>query len=85
VEDIELNDTPKSLYKLAVEELDLSVETFNQIKSYSIDTVGDCVDLVDISDNPNLFRLPTMRKFSKTALDELRAKLQERGYYPPSN
>ena len=65
----ELLDTP-------IENLDLSVRVFNSLKRTGVTSVGDVLDLLDKGDDA----VKSIRNFGEKSLDELRAKLQEKGY-----
>ena len=59
-----------------VESLDLSVRVFNSLKRTGITTVGDVLELLDKGDQAVM----SIRNFGEKSLDELRAKMQEKGY-----
>lgn len=59
-----------------VENLDLSVRVFNSLKRTGVATVGDVLDLLDKGDDA----VKSIRNFGEKSLEELRAKLQEKGY-----
>jgi DNA-directed RNA polymerase subunit alpha len=59
-----------------VESLDLSVRVFNSLKRTGITTVGDVLDLLEKGDQAVM----SIRNFGEKSLDELRAKMQEKGY-----
>lgn len=59
-----------------IENLDLSVRVFNSLKRTGITTVGDVLDLLDKGDEAVM----SIRNFGEKSLDELRAKMQEKGY-----
>ncbi len=65
----EILDTP-------IENLDLSVRVFNSLKRTGVTSVGDVLDLLDKGDDA----VKSIRNFGEKSLDELRAKLQEKGY-----
>ncbi len=65
----EVRDTP-------IENLDLSVRVFNSLKRTGIITVGDVLDLIEKGDDA----VKSIRNFGEKSLDELRDKLQEKGY-----
>ena len=65
----ELADTP-------VEALDLSVRVFNSLKRTGITTVGDVLDLLEKGETAVM----SIRNFGEKSLDELRQKMQEKGY-----
>jgi DNA-directed RNA polymerase subunit alpha len=66
------------LYDKPIEELDLSVRVFNSLKRTGITTVGDVLDMLDRGNDAML----AIRNFGEKSLDELRSKLQEKGYLP---
>jgi DNA-directed RNA polymerase subunit alpha len=59
-----------------VESLDLSVRVFNSLKRTGITTVGDVLDLLEKGDQAVM----SIRNFGEKSLDELRDKMQEKGY-----
>ena len=59
-----------------VESLDLSVRVFNSLKRTGIITVGDVLELLEKGDQAVM----SIRNFGEKSLDELRAKMQEKGY-----
>ncbi len=59
-----------------VESLDLSVRVFNSLKRTGITTVGDVLELLDKGDQAVM----SIRNFGEKSLDELRAKMMEKGY-----
>ena len=59
-----------------VESLDLSVRVFNSLKRTGITTVGDVLDLLEKGEQAVM----SIRNFGEKSLDELRAKMQEKGY-----
>jgi DNA-directed RNA polymerase subunit alpha len=59
-----------------VEALDLSVRVFNSLKRTGITTVGDVLDLLEKGDQAVM----SIRNFGEKSLDELRQKMQEKGY-----
>ena len=65
----EILDTP-------IENLDLSVRVFNSLKRTGVTSVGDVLDLLDKGDDA----VKSIRNLGEKSLDELRAKLQEKGY-----
>ena len=65
----ELAETP-------VEALDLSVRVFNSLKRTGITTVGDVLDLLEKGETAVM----SIRNFGEKSLDELRQKMQEKGF-----
>ena len=59
-----------------VESLDLSVRVFNSLKRTGITTVGDVLELLEKGDQAVM----SIRNFGEKSLEELRAKMQEKGY-----
>jgi DNA-directed RNA polymerase subunit alpha len=59
-----------------VEALDLSVRVFNSLKRTGITTIGDVLDLLEKGDQAVM----SIRNFGEKSLDELRQKMQEKGY-----
>ncbi len=65
----ELAETP-------VEALDLSVRVFNSLKRTGITNVGDVLDLLEKGETAVM----SIRNFGEKSLDELRQKMQEKGF-----
>lgn len=59
-----------------IEDLDLSVRVFNSLKRTGIITVGDVLDMLERGPDAML----AIRNFGEKSLDELVAKLKEKGY-----
>lgn len=59
-----------------IENLDLSVRVFNSLKRTGVINVGDVLDLLEKGDDA----VKSIRNFGEKSLDELREKLQEKGY-----
>lgn len=59
-----------------VEALDLTVRVFNSLKRTGITTVGDVIDLLEKGEQAVM----SIRNFGEKSLDELRQKMQEKGY-----
>lgn len=59
-----------------VEALDLSVRVFNSLKRTGITTVGDVLELLEKGDQAVM----SIRNFGEKSLDELRQKMQEKGF-----
>ena len=59
-----------------IENLDLSVRVFNSLKRTGITTVGDVLDLLEKGETAVM----SIRNFGEKSLDELRQKMQEKGY-----
>jgi len=65
----EAHDTP-------IENLDLSVRVFNSLKRTGITNVGDVIELLGKGDEA----IMSIRNFGEKSLDELRQKMQEKGF-----
>lgn len=61
-----------------IENLDLSVRVFNSLKRTGITTVGDVLELLEKGDEAVM----SIRNFGEKSLDELRQKMQEKGFLP---
>jgi DNA-directed RNA polymerase subunit alpha len=59
-----------------IEQLDLSVRVFNSLKRTGITTVGEVLELLAKGDEAVL----SIRNFGDKSLEELRQKLQEKGF-----
>ncbi len=59
-----------------IENLDLSVRVFNSLKRTGITTVGDVLELLDKGEEAVM----SIRNFGEKSLDELREKMQEKGF-----
>lgn len=59
-----------------IENLDLSVRVFNSLKRTGITTVGEVLELLEKGDEAVM----SIRNFGEKSLDELRAKMSEKGY-----
>lgn len=66
----EVFDTP-------IENLDLSVRVFNSLKRTGITTVGEVLDMLEKGPDAML----SIRNFGEKSLDELKLRLQEKGYF----
>lgn len=64
------------VYEMPIENLDLSVRVFNSLKRTGITTVGEVLDMLSKGEEAML----AIRNFGDKSLDELRAKLREKGY-----
>jgi DNA-directed RNA polymerase subunit alpha len=70
----EAHDTP-------IENLDLSVRVFNSLKRTGITNVGDVIELLGKGDEA----IMSIRNFGEKSLDELRQKMQEKGFIKDEN
>ena len=59
-----------------IENLDLSVRVFNSLKRTGVATVGEVLELLEKGDDA----VKSIRNFGEKSLEELREKLQEKGY-----
>jgi DNA-directed RNA polymerase subunit alpha len=59
-----------------IENLDLSVRVFNSLKRTGITTVGDVLELLEKGEEAVM----SIRNFGEKSLDELRQKMQEKGF-----
>jgi DNA-directed RNA polymerase subunit alpha len=66
-------EEPSDDYKITIEELNLSVRSYNCLKREGINTVGE---LVDKSES----ELMDIRNFGQKSIDEVKAKLEELGH-----
>ena len=69
-------DEKSQLHEKLIEDLDLSVRVFNSLKRTGIITVGDVLDMLERGPDAML----AIRNFGEKSLDELVAKLKEKGY-----
>ncbi len=67
---------PSEIYDTPIEQLDLSVRVFNSLKRTGITTVGEVLDHLSRGTDAML----AIRNFGEKSLDELKEKLQEKGY-----
>ncbi len=72
----EMHGRKPELYDKPIEELDLSVRVFNSLKRTGITTIGDVLDMLQRGPDAML----AIRNFGEKSLDELVAKLKEKGY-----
>ena len=61
---------------LPIESLDLSVRVFNSLKRTGVTSVGDVIELLEKGEEAVM----SIRNFGEKSLDELREKMQEKGY-----
>ncbi len=61
---------------MPIENLDLSVRVFNSLKRTGVTTVGDVIELLDKGEEAVM----SIRNFGEKSLDELRQKMQEKGF-----
>jgi DNA-directed RNA polymerase subunit alpha len=81
---LEVVEMPKETVKqtttensdMPIENLDLSVRVFNSLKRTGVITVGDVVELLGKGEEAVM----SIRNFGEKSLDELREKMQEKGF-----
>ncbi len=66
---------------MPIENLDLSVRVFNSLKRTGVSTVGDVIELLDKGEEAVM----SIRNFGEKSLDELRQKMQEKGFLKEEN
>lgn len=64
------------VYEIPIENLDLSVRVFNALKRTGITSVGEVLDTMEKGFDAML----SIRNFGEKSLDELKDRLQEKGY-----
>ncbi len=67
---------PPHVYEQPLEELDLSVRSYNCLRRAGISKVGEVLERLQISEE----ELLSIRNFGRKSLDELKEKLREKGY-----
>lgn len=75
-EEEESSRLTSEMIETPIENLDLSVRVFNSLKRTGITTVGEVLELLDKGDEAVM----SIRNFGEKSLDELRAKMSEKGY-----
>jgi DNA-directed RNA polymerase subunit alpha len=68
-------------FNTPIETLDLSVRVFNSLKRTGITTIGEVLEMLDRGPDAML----AIRNFGEKSLDELVARLKEKGYLPQSH
>jgi DNA-directed RNA polymerase subunit alpha len=84
VEEEEVEDEEKISSETAdmpIENLDLSVRVFNSLKRTGVTTVGDVIELLEKGEEAVM----SIRNFGEKSLDELRLKMQEKGFLKEEN
>ena len=66
---------------MPIENLDLSVRVFNSLKRTGVTTVGDVIELLEKGEEAVM----SIRNFGEKSLDELRAKMTEKGFLKEEN
>ena len=69
---------PPNMLDMPIEDLDLPMRAYNSLKRNNIVKVGQLLHLTD----EDLLR---MRNFGKKSLDEMKERLQMRGFLPPDD
>ncbi|MEE8567174.1 MAG: DNA-directed RNA polymerase subunit alpha [Anaerolineales bacterium] len=64
------------VYEIPIENLDLSVRVFNSLKRTGITNVGEIIDMLERGSDAML----SIRNFGEKSLQELKERLQEKGY-----
>jgi len=72
------NALPPEIYETPIEALDLSVRVFNSLKRTGITNVGEVLEMLDRGPDAML----AIRNFGEKSLDELIARLKEKGFLP---
>ena len=63
-----------------IDDLNLSVRVFNALKRAGVSTIGELMEMID----KNGGNLTNLRNFGEKSMQELRAKLVERGLMTPT-
>jgi len=75
-EEEESSRLTSEIIETPIENLDLSVRVFNSLKRTGITTVGEVLELLEKGDEAVM----SIRNFGEKSLEELRQKMQEKGY-----
>ena len=76
LEEEEASRLTSEMIETPIENLDLSVRVFNSLKRTGITTVGEVLELLEKGDEAVM----SIRNFGEKSLQELRQKMQEKGY-----
>ncbi len=76
LEEEETSRLTSEMIETPIENLDLSVRVFNSLKRTGIYTVGEVLELLEKGDEAVM----SIRNFGEKSLQELRQKMQEKGY-----
>ncbi|MCX6025096.1 MAG: DNA-directed RNA polymerase subunit alpha [Chloroflexi bacterium] len=76
VSEVAVPKISSEILETPIEQLDLSVRVFNSLKRTGITTVGEVLELLGKGDEAVL----SIRNFGDKSLEELREKLQEKGF-----
>lgn len=69
---------PERIAEASIEELELSVRAFNCLKRAGITRVGEVIEKLERDEN----ELLAIRNFGQKSLDELKEKLEAKGFWP---
>jgi DNA-directed RNA polymerase subunit alpha len=76
--EVEESWIPDRIAEASIEDLDLSVRAFNCLKRAGIANVGEILERLERDEN----ELLAIRNFGQKSLDELKDKLEAKGYWP---
>ena len=76
--EVEESRIPDRIAETSIEELDLSVRAFNCLKRAGISTVGEILEKLERDED----ELLAIRNFGQKSLDELKANLEAKGFWP---
>jgi DNA-directed RNA polymerase subunit alpha len=76
--EVEESRIPERIAEASIEDLDLSVRAFNCLKRAGIATVGEILEKLERDES----ELLAIRNFGQKSLDELKEKLEAKGYWP---
>lgn len=76
--EVEESWIPDRIAEASIEDLDLSVRAFNCLKRAGIANVGEILEKLDRDES----ELLAIRNFGQKSLDELKEKLEAKGYWP---
>jgi DNA-directed RNA polymerase subunit alpha len=76
--EVEESRIPERIADANIEDLDLSVRAFNCLKRAGITKVGEIIERLDRDEE----ELLAIRNFGQKSLEELKEKLEEKGFWP---
>lgn len=76
--EVEESRIPQRIAETNIEDLDLSVRAFNCLKRAGITKVGEILEKLDRDED----ELLAIRNFGQKSLEELKEKLEDKGYWP---
>lgn len=76
--DAPVSRIPERIAEVSIEDLDLSVRAFNCLKRAGITKVGEILERLQRDER----ELLNIRNFGQKSLEELKLKLEDRGYWP---